>query len=80
MKQFTEKQLQTMDDQIAVLATKLEKLCKRYKITDRTDELMNENWDGWDEWETQEAIVNELQQIDIKLSNVSYYINQLANK
>lgn len=78
MKQLTEKQLQNLSDTIAALAFKLEKTCIKHKISDRRDELTN--WYDWDNFETQEAIVNELGNIDVSLSNLAFYLQQIANK
>ena len=78
MKQFTEKQLKSLEKQVSDLAFKLEKVCLKHKITDKRDEL--KDWYDWDNFETQEAIVNELGNLDVSLSNLAFYIQQIANK
>lgn len=76
MKQLTEKQLIALDNQIAILATKLEKICLKYKIGDRLTQLDNERWYDYDA-QTQEGMVNALHNVDHALSNVSHLLDLL---
>ena len=77
MKQLTDKQLLKLEDQICALSFKLTKVCKQHKIADKSSELFDISWQDWDNYETQEAIVNALNNIDHELDNLSYYIMQL---
>ena len=77
MKQLTDKQLLKLDAQICALSDKLTKVCNQHKVTEKNDELVNISWCDWDAYETQEGIINALHNIDIELSNLSYYITQL---
>ena len=76
MRQLTDKQLQKLDAQISALSDKLTKVCSQHKVNERREEL--EGWNDWDGYETQEGIINALANIDTELSNLSYYITQLA--
>ena len=76
MKQLTEKQLIALDNQIAILATKLDKICLKNKIGDRVVQLSDERWYDYDA-ETQEGMVNALHSVDHALSNVSYLLDLL---
>jgi hypothetical protein len=79
MKKFTPKQLEKLESQIDAISSKLTKVCTQHKIGDKKLELPC-GWDDWDNYESQEAIVNALQNIDIELSNLSYYIYQMTKK
>lgn len=78
MRQLTDKQLFKLDAQISALSDKLTKVCNQHKVTDKNDELVSVSWCDWDNYESQEAIVNALHNIDMELSNLSYYITQLT--
>jgi hypothetical protein len=79
MKQLTKKQLLALESQIAILATKLEKICIKNKIGDRVTQLSDERWYDYDA-ETQEGMVNALHNADHALSQVSYLLDLLRNK
>ena len=78
MKQLTKKQLVALDNQIAILSTRLEKICLKNKIHDRSFQLSDERWYDYDA-ETQEGMVNALHNADHALSQVSYLLDLLRN-
>jgi len=78
MKQLTDKQLLKLDAQISALSFKLSKVCKQHKIADKSMELFDISWQDWDNYESQEGIVNALNNIDKELDNLAYYITQLT--
>lgn len=78
MKNLTPKQLQKLESQIDLLSSKLDKVFKEFKVSEKKDELFNENFCDWDA-QTQEGMINELGNLEFTLSNLSSRINDLRN-
>jgi polyphosphate kinase 2 (PPK2 family) len=79
MKQLTEKQILSLEDQIAKISFRLEKVCQNFKIGERMDQLSNERWYDYDA-ENQEGMVNALHQADHALSNVHHLLTILKEQ
>jgi hypothetical protein len=79
MKQLTQKQILSLEDQIAKISFRLEKVCHNFKIGERMDQLGNERWYDYDA-ENQEGMVNALHQADHALSRVYDLLNILKEQ
>lgn len=78
MKQFTNKQLESLERDILKIEFKLQQICEK-KISDRVEQLNDEGWNDYDGY-TQESLVNQINNLTSEVSNISFLLNILITK
>ena len=79
MKNLTPKQLEKLEDEIGKLSFKLYKTCQKIKLSEKMEELCKENWNDYDA-QTQESLINKLNQVDFFLDEVHFMIQSLREE
>ena len=79
MKNLTPKQLEKLEDEIGKLSFKLYKTCQKIKLSEKMEELYKENWNDYDA-QTQESLINKLNQVDFFLDEVHCMIQSLREE
>lgn len=78
MKQFTNKQLESLERDILKIEFKLQQICEK-QISDRVEQLNDEGWNDYDGY-TQESLVNQINNLTSEVSNISFLLNILITK
>ena len=76
MKNLTSKQLEKLENQIAAISFKLYKVCQQNKVSEKIEQLTDDNFYDYDA-QTQEAMMFKLNQVEYQLDELHCMIQTL---